>query len=356
MTSKWVPFENQPGSDSDGPENSTQFIVLSYNILAQDHLLNNSYLYKTQLPEQLEWETRQELIFSRILDARPDIVMLQEVQKSQLDVIRKKLASELNHGSFYSQRPNGKPDGCLVSYNNERFLPVKYGCQVCEFNRGIDFSKNCPLNGISDNTGLVCVFQDLDYPEKYVIVANTHLVYSPNRGHIKLWQLTRLLLEVKCFRILLRKEFGVQDDNITIILGGDLNSALESPLCKYLEGVDIDMENVSTRQFSGQKQDNNNTKSILSCIEDGVTIPFQSQENPRIIQSNLKLDRVYEVDKNSDKYTTISRKFYDHLFTQNLVTKEYIEIPLSKDSGNYHLPNEMHGSDHVPVGAKVLYK
>ena len=45
-----------------------------------------------------------------------------------------------------------------------------------------------------------------------------------------------------------------------------------------------------------------------------------------------------------------------HLFTQNLVTKEYIEIPFSKDSGNYHLPNEMHGSDHVPIGAKVLYR
>merc|ERR1711920_1177059 len=131
----------------------------------------------------------------------------------------------------------------------------------------VDYSKNCKLPGISDNTGLIVVLQDLDDVEKVLILANTHLVYSPNRGHIKIWQITKLVFEILRVKKVLEKEHGISEENIGIILGGDLNSVLKSPLCQYLDGENLDMSEVSLKQVSGQKFDKN-PKPVMDKINE----------------------------------------------------------------------------------------
>merc|ERR1712117_89862 len=100
---------------------------------------------------------------------------------------------------------------------------------------------------------------------------------------------------------------------------------LKSPLCQYLDGKNLDMNEVSLKQVSGQKFDKN-PKPVMGKINEDCekylvkvpVIPFQSKIEPNIIEAKIKFERVYNADDNSEKMTTIGRKFYDHLFYTNI--------------------------------------
>jgi len=342
-------------------ENKNPITFLSYNILADDHLQANRYLYTKCNPDHLQKSHRYDLIFKTLDSIKPDILFLQEVQETDLPDIRKNLATQLNHNLFFTKRPNGKPDGCSISYNKEKFMPLHFSSEHYNLDMStgfnpVDYSQNCKLPGISDNTGLIVVLQDLDDVEKVLILANTHLVYSPNRGHIKIWQITKLVFEILRVKKVLQKEHGISEESIGIILGGDLNSVLKSPLCQYLDGNNLDMSEVSLKQVSGQKFDKN-PKPVMEKInesgcEDLVVIPFQNKTELNIIEAKINFERVYNADQNTDKATTISTKFYDHIFCKNIDIFSELQIP----EDCYYIPNENHGSDHVPIGMQFLYK
>ena len=94
---------------------------------------------------------------------------------------------------FYKRRTGCKTDGCAVCYKPTRFRllcasPVEY------FRPGLEL-----LN--RDNVGLVLLLQPL-VPEGLgqvsvapLCVANTHVLYNPRRGDVKLAQKTLLQLE-----------------------------------------------------------------------------------------------------------------------------------------------------------------
>ena len=342
-------------------ENKHPITFLSYNILADDHLQANLYLYKNCNPDHLQKSHRNDLIFNFLNSTKPDILFLQEVQENDLPEVRKNLSTQLNHNLFFAKRPNNKPDGCSISYNVDKFLPLHFSSEHYNLDMSagfnpVDYSKNCNLPGISDNTGLIVVLQDLDDMEKVLILANTHLVYSPNRGHIKIWQITRLVFEILRVKKVLLKEHGISEENIGIILGGDLNSVLKSPLCNYLDGNHLDMSEISLKQVSGQKFDKNPTLVMDKINEncEGLTVlPFQNKTELNVIEAKINFERVYDADENSDKFTTIGKKFYDHIFCKNIDILSELEIT----GGDYrYIPNENHGSDHVPVGMQFLYK
>ena len=376
--------ENPENTENPDPQ-SDLITLLSYNILADAHMQSNLWLYKECEPQSLIHANRFGLILNAILEANPDILFLQEVQANSMknyfyfyhnvDEIRKFLSTELNHNCFYSQRPNadgfpGKsPDGCMLSYNQDRFMAFQINpdSETCTFSSKLDYSKNCPLPGTSDNTGLVIVLQDLENMDKFIIAGNTHLVYSPNRGHIKLWQVTRLVQEILRLKNYLMVDHGIEEKNVSIVFGGDMNSTLSSPVCKFLtESVAVDMERISLKEFSGQKRDKAKTpKVIMDSVKQisgnsgggMIVMPFQSESQPNIIESEFKFDRVYGVAENSRNYTTFGRKFVDHLFCDNVVVAKELKVPVLKEDRTIDvMPSDVHGSDHVPIGMQFRYK
>lgn len=127
---------------------------------------------------------------------------------------------------FYKRRTRCKTDGCAVCYKPTRFRlrcasPVEY------FRPGLEL-----LN--RDNVGLVLLLQPL-VPEGLdqvsvppLCVANTHVLYNPRRGDIKLAQMAILLAEVD-------KVARLSDgSHCPIILCGDLNSVPDSPLYNFI--------------------------------------------------------------------------------------------------------------------------
>lgn len=132
---------------------------------------------------------------------------------------------------FYKRRTGCKTDGCAVCYKPTRFRllcasPVEY------FRPGLDL-----LN--RDNVGLVLLLQPL-VPEGLgqvsvapLCVANTHVLYNPRRGDIKLAQMAILLAEVD-------KVARLSDgSHCPIILCGDLNSVPDSPLYNFIRDGEL---------------------------------------------------------------------------------------------------------------------
>lgn len=99
-----------------------KFVLMSYNILAQTLLEQHSYLYTEHVSQFLEWTHRLQCIQMEILQLRPAILCLQEVQESHLHQIEHAL-KPLNYAKpLYKQRTGANyDDGCAIFYNPDFF-------------------------------------------------------------------------------------------------------------------------------------------------------------------------------------------------------------------------------------------
>lgn len=139
-------------------------------------------------------------------------------------------------------------DGCAVSFKRDRFSlvsqhPVEY------FRRGVPSLDR-------DNVGQVVLLRPLDPPSgpsgspgpsgpsgpsgpgQVLCVANTHLLYNPRRGDVKLAQLALLLAEITRVS---RREDG---SACPVVLCGDFNSVPWSPLYSFIRDSWLEYEGI----------------------------------------------------------------------------------------------------------------
>lgn len=125
----------------------------------------------------------------------------------------------------YKKRTGKKPDGCAVIFKTSRFSLLS--STPVEFYRPGDALLD------RDNVGMVVLLQPnaaaaQSDPSSFVCVANTHLLYNPRRGDIKLAQLAILLAEIG------RLSRLPDSSSNPVVLCGDFNSAPWSPLYRFL--------------------------------------------------------------------------------------------------------------------------
>lgn len=108
-------------------------------------------------------------------------------------------------------------------FKRERFSLVS--CRPVEY-----FRRGVPLLD-RDNVGLVLLLQPIDSSGSFanICVANTHLLYNPRRGDIKLAQLALLLAEIS--QVARLPDGGV----CPVVLCGDFNSVPLSPLYHFIK-------------------------------------------------------------------------------------------------------------------------
>ncbi|XP_012859197.1 protein angel homolog 1 [Echinops telfairi] len=227
----------------DGPQ--FQFTLMSYNILAQDLMQQSSELYLHCHPDILNWNYRFANLMQEFQHWDPDILCLQEVQEDHYWEQLEPSLRMLGFTCFYKRRTGCKTDGCAVCYKPTRFRllcasPVEY------FRPGLEL-----LN--RDNVGLVLLLQPL-VPEGLgqvtvapLCVANTHVLYNPRRGDVKLAQMAILLAEVD-------KVARLSDgSHCPIILCGDLNSVPNSPLYNFVRDGELQYHGMPAWKVSGQE-------------------------------------------------------------------------------------------------------
>lgn len=138
--------------------------------------------------------------------------------------------------SEYKRRTGRKPDGCAVCFKRDRFSLVS--CQPVEFYR-----RGVPLLD-RDNVGLVLLLRPrgpAPPSARGLCVANTHLLYNPRRGDIKLAQLALLLAEISRVS---RPLGGADDAPCPVILCGDFNSVPWSPLYTFIRDSRLEYEGI----------------------------------------------------------------------------------------------------------------
>ncbi|XP_032440933.1 protein angel homolog 2 isoform X1 [Xiphophorus hellerii] len=232
--------ETQPPEDS----RVFDFSVMSYNILSQDLLQDNAYLYRHCDPAVLPWPYRLPNLLAEIQQHNADILCLQEVQEDHYENQIKPALQALGYQCEYKKRTGKKPDGCAITFKSSRFSLVS--STPVEFYRHGDALLN------RDNVGMVVVLQPNAGAAQSdascsICVANTHLLYNPRRGDIKLAQLAILLAEIG------RLSRLPDGSTNPVILCGDFNSAPWSPLYHFLTTGSLKYKGMQINMVSGQE-------------------------------------------------------------------------------------------------------
>lgn len=138
----------------------------------------------------------------------------------------------------YKMRTGRKPDGCAICFKHSKFSLLS--ANPVEFYR-----RNVALLD-RDNVGLVLLLQPKAPHAScpVVCVANTHLLYNPRRGDIKLTQLAILLAEMA-------RVAQQQDGSFCpVVMCGDFNSVPGSPLYSFIRDGKLDYEGLTIGQVS----------------------------------------------------------------------------------------------------------
>nr|XP_056708684.1 protein angel homolog 2 [Euleptes europaea]XP_056708686.1 protein angel homolog 2 [Euleptes europaea] len=232
----------QISQDDKDLQEKFDFTVMSYNILSQDLLEDNSHLYKHCSYQILSWNYRFPNILSDIKQLDADVLCLQEVQEDQYGTEIKPSLEALGYHCEYKTRTGRKPDGCAICFKTSKFSLLS--SNPVEF-----FRRNIPLLD-RDNVGLVVLLQPRFHCKATaaICVANTHLLYNPRRGDIKLTQLAMLLAEVT--------NVAIREDGrfCPLVLCGDFNSVPHSPLYNFLREGKLNYEGLPIGKVSGQEQ------------------------------------------------------------------------------------------------------
>ena len=151
------------------------------------------------------------------------------------------------YSSAFVKRSGNKHDGCATFVNRSKFhleksVPIEYyhrkGGSVLD----------------RDNVALIVKLKPLSEhvpPERRVCVANTHLLFNPRRGDVKLAQLMVLLAELdKCGFI----SDSMEEKYHGVILCGDFNSEPHSELYKLMTMGKLNYEGLLCRVVSGQQE------------------------------------------------------------------------------------------------------
>lgn len=218
------------------------FSVMSYNILSQDLLCDNTYLYRHCNPPVLDWRNRFPNIIKELEQYSADIMCLQEVQEDHYKQQIKPSLESLGYHCEFKRRTGLKPDGCAVIFKRERFSLVS--CHPVEY-----FRRGVPLMD-RDNVGLIVLLRPIDphVSLSNICVANTHLLYNPRRGDIKLAQLAMLLAEIS-------RVSQLPDSSVCpVLLCGDFNSVPWSPLYRFIKDRRLDYDGMPIGKVSGQEE------------------------------------------------------------------------------------------------------
>ncbi|KAM8914938.1 protein angel homolog 1 isoform 2-T2 [Spinachia spinachia] len=227
---------------------SMDFTVMSYNILAQDLLEANGELYTHCPLEVLDWSYRCSLLLEEIQKWKPDILCLQEVQENHYHGQLHPVLSAIGYTCVFKRRTGTKTDGCATCYRSSGFSEVSVA--TLEFFR----PEVAPLD--RHNVGIVLLLRPVFLKGSEVkaqglplCVANTHLLFNPRRGDVKLAQLAVMLAEIDS----VVKSCNASGEDCHIIFCGDFNSVPQKPLYQLITAGELYFQGLPAWMISGQE-------------------------------------------------------------------------------------------------------
>ncbi|XP_022899951.2 protein angel isoform X1 [Onthophagus taurus] len=372
-------------------ESGVVFTIISYNVLAQDLLMEHPELYNGNDQNALQWDFRYKNLYQEIKEKNGDILCLQEVQQSHIDKYFKKLET-LGYNMIYKQRTGIRTDGCAIYYKTDKFNLVEY--TTVEFRQ--------PNTSIldRDNVAIVATFSPKRNPSTQFVVATTHLLYNPRRQDVRLAQTQVLLTEIERFAY--RKNKNGDEYYIPILITGDFNSLPSSAIYQFIVNGKYKYENVMlrTRYNSGKvlipqflyitdncqhgelvekrmmnmKPSRDVEESMIRLLNSDQKVNKEKRHNDYkkhtfssgMLTHNFNLGSVYKHVINNDvegttyqdEWVTVDYIFYSGKRDNTKFKESHLKListytlPTASQLDNVRIPNFEVGSDHLSLIAK----
>lgn len=341
------------GTDTGRQDEGFHFTVLSYNILADNLMAAHPAIYTRSRREDLAWAARWAGIKEELRDMDwPDIVCLQEVQFRNPNHASELIVPFLaRHGYTAVVKPKSgqKDDGCLTAFKKDKFV-LDESCPV-------DYKVDRVPVLDRDNVGLLLKLTPISGPSCPLIIANTHLLYNPKRGDIRLCQTAMLLAEIDRLR---------SGSSTPVILTGDLNSEPSSPVLKLLTSGDISYAGVKLGRRAKRPAPAKLLPDSLGLSDScqwQVALQQRDQEDGFRVGSGRfwhKLD-LAPVFRDPEAVTTYQEGWItvDHMLYSRsrgpgqLELTGRCELPGERDMREAgRIPSQRYPSDHLPLLAK----
>ncbi|XP_023219970.1 protein angel homolog 2-like isoform X3 [Centruroides sculpturatus] len=263
-----------------------EFTLMSYNILAQKLLEDNSLLYCHCEPNILDWEYRSKNLLQEIQELQCDIICLQEVQDDHYYNLFKPFLENLGYYCLYKKRTStNKWDGCAIFFKTNMFSLVDY--HLVEFYR-----PGIPLLD-RDNVAIIALLKPNCVPttsDLKLCIATTHLLFNPRRGDVKLAQIRLLLAELDKIAFK-RVSSNKQPIYYPIVMCGDMNSEPFSPLYNFISRGKLDCRGLMSGDISGQKEG----------ARKGQKLDFDQLLHPELdINQNTQYEEIFEIRYKKD--------------------------------------------------------
>uniref|UniRef100_A0A1I8P9I4 Endonuclease/exonuclease/phosphatase domain-containing protein n=1 Tax=Stomoxys calcitrans TaxID=35570 RepID=A0A1I8P9I4_STOCA len=201
-------------------ESSNSYRLLSYNILAQELLTDNMFLYYDNDPKFLSWKYRIGQLGLEVNKLQPDIMCLQEVQHVHLkEMVR--LFGARNSGPIkleysFKKRTGTRCDGCAILYDKSKFKLIEDS--IIEY-----YDEGCSISN-RENIALMAKFALRSDPATTFVVVTTHLLYNPRRHDVRVSQISKLIRGIIKFS----KDPTKDTHRLPVILTGDFNCTPDS--------------------------------------------------------------------------------------------------------------------------------
>uniref|UniRef100_A0A7E4VC33 Endo/exonuclease/phosphatase domain-containing protein n=1 Tax=Panagrellus redivivus TaxID=6233 RepID=A0A7E4VC33_PANRE len=354
--------------------NPNNFRFVTYNILCQTAMDLHPHLYTHLAPPLQSWDYRCPQLLAEFRRLQADVMCLQEVNMVHYESdMRPVLTGELRLKDVCHWRPP-KPDGCVTLFNPDKF---EY---VSQYNLDMNYKVEL-LNDVNIAT-FVRLKNKLN--GMTIVVVNTHLVFNPRRGDVKLNQIGLILARLHKFRL---------GKNEPCIFAGDFNLHPGSHLYRFLVSAELDaarIQNFNPKYSSGQIDPRpfdrvlpfRGSLALPEKTHVGHNCTFQPPSwthcDTKRLTHTFKFAPAYQVNcslapqveaQMRDYVSTYHMDFGapDHIFytildksypnsylqvrEQNLRLVRRLNLPNIRQLKRYSgpLPNDYCGSDHVPL-------
>uniref|UniRef100_A0A182K3Q0 2',5'-phosphodiesterase 12 n=1 Tax=Anopheles christyi TaxID=43041 RepID=A0A182K3Q0_9DIPT len=222
-----------------------QFRVVSYNILADlytDSEYSRTVLFDYTAPYALEMDYRKQLFVKELLGYRADIICLQEVDTKVFSLDLVPIFHQKNLAGHY-QAKRKVAEGLATFYDLNKFeLVEKDGVIVSEI-----LERYPELwDKIKDNKPLVerianrstalqlTLLRSKHNTRKHLLVANTHLYFSPDADHVRLLQIAFSMQYVCEEHDRIIRQYQLEPSDLALVFCGDFNSTPECGIYKLM--------------------------------------------------------------------------------------------------------------------------
>lgn len=338
-----------------------RFTLVSYNILSHSLLNDHGHLYTKCSPRDLEWPRRGHRIVSELLDNKADIICLQEVEHRHLTSLYRPKLAQVGYDCLYKRKTGYKVDGCAIFYKSNLFDLLHH--------KGIEFRRTDLTKLLNrDNVGIIAVLKpkssetSADIPR--IVIANTHLIFNPQRCDIRLAQLKLFLSELNSMSTIQDEEedsgrASSRGTHYPTILCGDFNSEPDSDVVKFIlkdeSAPQVQVHRRSLKSIVSDVVENNNDDSGTDATDQN-TIANDNCLND--LTHPFEFKSVYPAHNKSGKpyVSTFDGCVVDYIFySTRLKLESYLELLTDKELNEMDpLPNSEHPSDHIPLEARFL--